>query len=700
MGTTYDHGDVVYDTPSTNDPRLDYYYAIDYLKNRVNGTLDVSGEDALTMIIRSIDMKSALPIAYICSLKFKPRTISNMMTLVVQSEQVRNYCWLGVQKYAPDLKRYLFESFVSTQCTVEGVTALRDKLCRGTPVYSGNDNDFYGGLALTIANLEVSKYRMIPTIDPDIVRFLPYNPNAACGFNHMNDPKIKTKRDDAPYAMARLYDMLWKACRGHPFSADIKQYISRYSAKAEVRGPDDDKTKIRLTAMLDTFSDSLTRIITIPFQSGIQQAKPILIGTSTYTSLYYYMLKAHNHPDFERLLAYGDVPWTKRSAFEKWNALTSDESTQDGTWCNRMLDTVTQFRYLYVKTPEVNRRTIFINIAVEELMRNLSNFTLWFGNDFIRWLHHWLSGKLDTAHSNSWKTIMMFYTHIVKMCRKYCLTVAQVKEVITACSYGDDGVMFYPDRLDHLFCSSKEKNFPDLLAETYAEFGCILKPGETKIYRPKEGIMPHKDVFYTHICNDDIVSEGIHILQRYFVKYDKNMKPLHPDAEDWFVVKPWRKTSSFITKLGTDANGWEGKPGRLEGSENIWVNWYCKAFGLLMDAGPNYTAHCVIKETMRAVALDKPNLPDICQTEWRKSELIEALIKTGLDEEIIQLVSMVHKLPDKVSYTLFNSPHSASAKALLVKNDKYYPTTTLVALRRKNAKPSSWKIVDGAIRFC
>ena len=84
------------------------------------------------------------------------------------------------------------------------------------------------------------------------------------------------------------------------------------------------------------------------------------------------------------------------------------------------------------------------------------------------------------------------------------------------------------------------------------------------------------------------------MLKRYWVKYDKNLDPVHPDTEDFHCILPWRPTEDLVPKLGLDVDNWKSEL-------SPWVKWYQKAFSLLIDACANKEAHCMIMNAMAYV---------------------------------------------------------------------------------------------------
>ena len=142
------------------------------------------------------------------------------------------------------------------------------------------------------------------------------------------------------------------------------------------------------------------------------------------------------------------------------------------------------------------------------------------------------------------------------------------------------------------------------------------------------------------------------MLQRYFVKYDFNMNPLHPDCKKWAFIMPWRKTGAYATRIATDAQGFKGKLGRKEeGFLDHRLAAYVKAFGLMMDAGPNRVAHLFIKSFMKEIASMEPQIP-ICAYQVARGELADVFKK--LDpyklEMCLPAITDIFDWPDDKSY--------------------------------------------------
>lgn len=235
--------------------------------------------------------------------------------------------------------------------------------------------------------------------------------------------------------------------------------------------------------------------------------------------------------------------------------------------------------------------------------------------------------------------------------------------------YGDDIVGRMPTYLvKHM--GVDDTGFPAALAKQLLQYGVTLKRGETKFYAKKRS---HRRVFFTRIENDEVKSEGIHMLQRYFVKYDMNMKPLHPDVKDYAFIMPWRRTDAYATRLATDAQGFKGKMGREDNRDmNPYLCAYVKAFGLLLDAGPNYTAHKMIKQFMRNIVELEPQVAK-CAHMVARGELSDVVAKLGLGDidTVLPAVNSIYRWRDEMSYNFVVSKISVSPEVMDVKHPFY-----------------------------
>ena len=296
----------------------------------------------------------------------------------------------------------------------------------------------------------------------------------------------------------------------------------------------------------------------------------------------------------------------------------------------------------------------------------------WFGRMWYIVTGIMTSGYHTTSDMDSLMLITMITCAIVEITLPKGIHPKRAMEACILSVYGDDIVGKMPkDIATHM--GVDDTGFPVEMAKVLQKYGVTLKRGETKFYYPisgKTNARRHRNRFFTKIKDDEIVSEGIHMLQRYFVKYDFNMNPLHPDDQGWAFIMPWRKTGAYATRIATDAQGFRGKLGRKEeGHLDHRLGAYVKAFGLLMDAGPNKKAHIFIKNFMKEVAGLHPHIP-LCAYQIARGELSDVFKK--LDpyklDMCLPAITDIFDWPDDKSYLWVTSHIGVCSNLMEIKN--------------------------------
>ena len=236
------------------------------------------------------------------------------------------------------------------------------------------------------------------------------------------------------------------------------------------------------------FADNLMRLIGIPFNKGMEQATPVLIGVSVYQDLYYYVAYGLNHPDFSKMNNNPSVPYKERDN-DEYCLLTTDESSQDMTWATLLLVMFALYRIFYADISDAFTKLLYRQLTIEEMINLLLRLVKWLGNDFYIWLCIMLTGIYPTSTFNTLKSLIMLLYHIIKMACLYKESIQDALRCIKFVGYGDDTVMSFPMRYLKYFTDEPQLFYPEKLAATYKEFGCILKPGETEIYIPVGGFL-------------------------------------------------------------------------------------------------------------------------------------------------------------------------------------------------------------------
>jgi len=232
---------------------------------------------------------------------------------------------------------------------------------------------------------------------------------------------------------------------------------------------------------------------------------------------------------------------------------------------------------------------VFIHLFAFEMGYANVKVVQWLDQMYYIFLGIMTSGYVYTSHGDTKSLIL-----VIRLVLIILLLAMNIKNPFSYWNvfglgvYGDDTVLGAPLHFEQMF--GNVNGVPVHLVSEFQKLGLTLKPKETNIFVPKPG---HIDRFFTLIENDEVVSSGVHFLQRYFVKYDQDMNPVHPDKPAMYVF-PWRHAGRIISKSALDPHNWTSF-----GPHPI-ASAYAKAFGLLMDAGPNRVAHNYLRNIMEA----------------------------------------------------------------------------------------------------
>lgn len=654
--------DILFSLPTTTDLKDTYIECIKKLAHDIK-VFELTDPSAVTAddILSNLYGEKCIPISVLVQPRPRPTKASSAFKSVDVNESIRDLCVESVDQVDTSYRDYVRGAYVSTIPTTENLYELQRKVCSGKLIYDVNEDVLLGAIGTIVDDLDISEWQMDVTVDPSVVDCIGSNPNAGVGFKHYNVGQT-TKREDAPIAARCVKDYL--ELLEHVIGSSenyLPPFIHTYAAKAEVRDKDTPPGKIRIISMLGMIPDMITAIVGTPFMQGLQRWKGCLIGTSIWSSLVYYVLYGLDHADFNRYandLKQGQsttpMPRNAKRRYRKlcrWLYITFDISTQDWSYTPCLLSILRIISAMYCKSQDANVFASFKEMFAIEAAYVDAKLVKWFSDVFYIILGIMASGYGLTSHFATMMTFVSIRIAALTLLLRDPAIKPKIREylkMIMQIFYGDDGVLRIPLKLAKYFCSDPDGTYPDLLAAELKRMGVILKPGETKIFRSTDS---HQDPMYTHIEDDEIVSEGVHILQRYFVKYDAEYNPLHPDTEDFDYVLPWRKTAAYATKMGTDANNWKGKFGREKPVGDSWVQFYLKLFGLLCDAGPNWKAHRMIRTAMDKANIKYPGLAEAASSSDKTYELQETLIRLACNFEVAtSLMSYIHELNHKVSY--------------------------------------------------
>jgi len=692
---SYLKGDVAFVYSYSGDKHTDFLYIITQLVNEIVvhednrfGNLD----NALGMI----PSDKFLPITVFTTSPTMSPLIANMFSQTIINEEIRLYAVDASLQVSPNLKRYVEGAYVSTIPTLENIITLRNKMGQGSARLQIDNNILFCGLGLVLGQLKPHKNLMHVSMREDIGWFFGYNPVAGNGYKHYNIKLPGNKNCATPFAREDLKRIL----------TEIKDYIGRseelippqvhvFTAKPEVRDVDAEMGKIRLIGMVGQLHDMICKILSMPFISAWRRAKCNMIGCSVWSSLTHWLLWAldieeYNHlPEQIRRGTQADEEEEKKYCF-----ITFDIKGQDVSYKTAQLLILNLIRLLWCRLDDRSVFDDFMELFAFETANSTIKLVQWFGDQWYLVLALMCSGSLLTADFNTLFSYIMSVSALIKLLLPYKIHPMDIIKKVKFAFYGDDWIWKIPFDWTQMF-GPDVNDFPLWLAQVFQDWGITLKRGETKMYKSNK--MSGRP-FFTHIVNDEIKIEGVHFLQRYFVKYDINMKPLHPNSKTYAWILPWRKTEAYATRIATDAWNFKGKPGRSDKRDlNPLLAAYVKAFGLLMDAGPNKKAHRFIKCFMLRLAQQHPDIPalsyDVCRGPL--SDLFHKLDRDRL-EKCLPAITEICYWDDNMSYNYVVSRMGVSHDFLDPKSPLYIPANVRTTGVKDKRVPY---VKDGTVIF-
>ena len=686
-------GDVVFNVPCSTDSKLDMTMCIKLLASNFP-TATVTPEASGDRILSFLYSPKYIPITVFTTSSSKVPTVKTTFAPTPMHEGVRLLAVESVRQTAPSLVRFAEGAYISTAPTDANLTALRDKMCKTGTIYNADPKVFKAVSAALLHEFNVKQWKMYATTDSWAPYSLNFNPNSGVGFRHFELMFARNKRNMGPFA-CRVVERYLELVRQNIGRSEelIPPPVTVYTAKPEVRSVDDPPGKVRLISMLGLIHDFISKLCTLPFMRCLEKWIGCLIGTSIWSSMVFMMMRAMGLAEWMKL-----DPHTRGEDIDPddpalWGYITIDISGHDMSY-----SPVGLFMYLLMRLFCVDFQCIpdeeaFAEMFAVEFAGVNAKTVQWFGGYYYMVLGIMASGWLGTSHIATLMTIHSTYMALFSI---YLAAKLHPKDVFTdfkLVAYGDDMVLkFRLTRAELL----GDGQYPTKLAAQLKELGLTVKGSETQLLLPTPR---HTDKFFTHIRNDEIISGGVHILQRYFVKFDARHNPMHPDSTNYVYILPWRKTDAYATKMSMDAHGFLGKTGRLDDTPyNPYVMAYVKAFGLLCDAGPNRTAHRMLKHFMKAIETAHPGVSKLAVTAPR-GDLEEVLKKLSPDAMSIfgPLIQSIIHVSDAKSYLLVVSNIVTQIDARVIKKPPFYYAN--VADRDDKANAGSPFIKDQQVMY-
>lgn len=495
-----------------------------------------------------------------------------------------------VRSFVPKWHREHYDgSFINTNVTLSGILALRDKM-RGV---LGDDGKIIQRLNLSPGVWDVSRMVFwdylglgsanIPLyMDDETIETNFFRGSAGVGFDSSVQHVCGTKGDNVAINAQRCHWIARELLSGRPPESFLAPWGHITGLKPEVFGPDVPKDKIRFIFQQNMECGSFTKHFTVPIQKYMETRSWYMPGKGLFGEQYPYLLTALSHPDARTFFPDFHPPM----AFDHFALF--DLSGQDWSYISEVLLLIMSSLMNLMKEPDL-KKSFWVNLAGWISAWTVCKIVQCWGNKYKYALGSFASGSDWTTIFDTCEMLLVVLTTIIEMAG---LDQLSILSHIRFVKYGDDSaVSMTKFAFDLLFPGGDPSGF---IRTAKKCFGAVFKPSQTELLAP---LPHHQDRFYTHIsrCDgrEDVVSPGIRILKRYWVKYNCNLEPLHPDTPLNLVkvVLPWRPCSELVSKIGLDPKNW--------GSEDQpWVLWYQKAFGLLIDACANLESHKMIMNAM------------------------------------------------------------------------------------------------------
>jgi len=645
--STYKKNEVVLNYSAAGDKRAEIRYIIGLLVTRLT-VHDPQAKNLKDNTLAIIPSDKFIPITVLTTSPSKVRRVDKMFVEIPPNLDIRKCGELAAKAVCPKYTHHVLNAYVSTIPSIENLEALRNKMAKGNCHYDIDPVLLRCTIAMLLKKFDARNNQMLPSVNSNTPYNLKFNPNAGVGFKHWNIPISRNKRNNAPFARRALARII----------EEMKDYIGRsedlipipvhtYTAKPEVRSFDAELGKIRLIGMIGQMHDQISKMVGLPFMQGFRRWEGCMIGCSIWSSFPYWLMYAMKIDEFNRIPPHVRLGKSVIDPKEGYILFIADVSGQDVSFKPTSLFVMLVMRHFWVNTADKASMDAFNEFFAFETAFVNAKVMQWFGQMWYIVLGIMTSGYHGTSDIDSLMIVMGLFCAILELTRGKVHPM-DVFELAYLAVYGDDVVGRFPIAwLEYLGCDSN--NYPDKLCAVLLKYGITLKPGETRLYKQSRS---HRNKFFTHIQDDEVRSEGIHMLQRYFVKYDEDMKPLHPDTKNYAWILPWRKTDAYATRLATDAYAFAGKPGRDDERDmNPYLGAYVKAFGLLMDAGPNLTAHRLCKEFMSNIAALKPDVPR-CSPAVARGQLEEIMHRLDLEQTgaCLAAITDIYLWDDKISY--------------------------------------------------
>lgn len=409
-----------------------------------------------------------------------------------------------------------------------------------------------------------------------VVLFDKYRKKAAYGFCGYEFQCFGTKGQFVEAHFRHLRYVYWALSQGESIHNLLPPPCYDMSRKNEVRTADVDPDKIRLIMNPNMMTNHISELTMRPMYHSMKQCNWYLGGLSVTDTFLPKLLLSLHHPLARHFFPEAKV-YRGPCVY-----LALDIASQDNAHLPKELRFLHETFYLLPAVPEATIEWWTDVLSYELGWSDCKVFNMW-GGHFVAGFGVVATGQNKTAAVQSMHGRYMWKYMLSAVAPKQWL---ELDRSIGAGFMGDDTSARVPLPLaDHFFPSG----LPGIVAAGRS-VGITYKASQSHYLRP---CPEHQDRFFTHIRNDEIISQGLVMLKRHWVKFSIDLEPLHPDAVRFHAILPWRSSDELVARIALCPENWKSHT-------RPWVNWFKKAFGLLLDAGCNKTCHDMIVAMIRA----------------------------------------------------------------------------------------------------
>lgn len=533
----------------------------------------------------------------------------------VPNTYIRSVC----RDFVPDrYLNYYDGSYINSKTDLDGYLTGLDKLegfktAKGVVLANDNltDPQFLSATLLFLDKLDYYRSNLPLAITEEVALFNYCRSFASYGFDAFAQDTYGKKGHFKKIHRSHVKWILYQVMRKGKSWEDALPYAGFvFATKPEIRGPEVAASKIRYTQTNNMITDWVYELQLRPVYNWLKALPCYLGGVSVRHNQIAKILRAIRHPYAVHFYHDPEV-YSGPCAI-----VCEDLGSQDCTFSNRNKHLFTMIMAtLFQRSPDVHlQKRIDELFAYTSAYNNLSLVEFWGGNWYLT------TGNNPTGHK--WTAIMAF---LMALWNSYAGAVAwrpndyiEILNWIWSVYFGDDRTSRMPVAVAKSFYGRSLQKYSNFVRE---ELGINIKADGSAILYPT---LNHKDRVFTHVINDEIVSEGLFMLKRRIIKIDDKCNPVHPDSKHFKALALWRPTSDYVSRFALDVDNWGYKDDRM------WIKWFRKQFGLIIDCGANRTVHNMIKSAVLSVRKRFSDQWDIAVSGMADSqEYAEHCLKMG-----------------------------------------------------------------------